>query len=151
VIHETLVRVRYGEVDRMGVVYHANYLAYFETGRTEFLRHLGRSYRAVEEGGMLLVVADAGLRFHRPAGYDDELRVRTRLVELSGVRLRFEYEVDRPADATLVATGHTTLASTDPSGRPMRLPAALRTLLEGVVAARAGAPSGKDSSLRSVR
>lgn len=100
---------------------------------------------------MLLVVADAGLRFHRPAGYDDELRVRTRLVELSGVRLRFEYEVDRPADGTLVATGHTTLASTDPSGRPMRLPAALRTLLEGVVAAPAGAPSGKDSSLRSVR
>ena len=143
--------MRYGEVDRMGVVYHANYLAYFESGRTEFLRHLGRSYRAVEEAGMLLVVADAGLKFHRPAGYDDELRVRTRLVELSGVRLRFEYEIVRPADATLVATGHTTLASTDPSGRPMRLPAEIRTLLEGVVTSATAATPGKDSPVRSVR
>lgn len=99
---------------------------------------------------MLLVVADAGLKFLRPAGYDDELRIRTRLVELSGVRLRFEYEVVRPVDATLVATGHTTLASTDPSGRPMRLPAEMRGLLEAVVTP-VGVPSGKDSPVRSVR
>ena len=151
VIHESSVRVRYGEVDRMGVVYHAHYLAYFETGRTEFLRRLGRTYRAVEEGGMLLVVADAGLKFHRPAGYDDELRVRTRLVELSGVRLRFEYAVDRPVDGTLIATGHTTLASTDPAGRPMRLPAELRALLDGVVTPVSASPPGKDSPVRSVR
>ncbi len=114
VIHETLVRVRYGEVDRMGVVYHANYLAYFETGRTEFLRHLGRSYRAVEEGGMLLVVADAGLRFHRPAGYDDELRVRTRLVELSGVRL------GSSTRSTGRPTARSSRRATRPSLRPTR-------------------------------
>ena len=148
VIHETTVRVRYGEVDRMGVVYHANYLPYFEVGRTEFLRSLGSTYRAVEEGGMLLVVADVGLRFVRPAGYDDVLRVRTRLVEVSGVRLRFEYEVDRPADGTVIATGHTTLASTDTDGRPMRLPDEMRRLLEGVVAAPLG---GKAAAARSVR
>lgn len=148
VIHETTVRVRYGEVDRMGVVYHANYLPYFETGRTEFLRALGTDYRAVEESGMLLVVADAGLRFSRPAGYDDVLRVRTRLVEVSGVRLRFEYEVDRPSDGTRVATGHTTLASTDRSGRPVRLPAAMRALLETVVCL---PPPGKEPSAGGVR
>src|SRR5439155_14758658 len=62
VIHETTIRVRYGEVDRMGVVYHAHYLPYFEAGRTEFFRSLGHAYRDVEESGMLLVVADAGLR-----------------------------------------------------------------------------------------
>lgn len=133
VIHENTVRVRYGEVDRMGVVYHAHYLPYFETGRTEFLRSLGRAYREVEEAGTLLVVADAGLRFLRSAGYDDVLRVRTRLVAATGVRLVFEYEVDRPADGVRCATGHTTLAATDRQGRPTRLPADLRALLSGLV------------------
>lgn len=148
VIHETTVRVRYGEVDRMGVVYHANYLPYFEAGRTEFLRSLGTDYRAVEDAGTLLVVADAGLRFLRPAGYDDLLRVRTRLVDVSGVRLRFEYEVDRPADGVRIATGHTTLASTDADGRPVRIPAPMRALLDRVVSP---PPAGKEASAGSVR
>lgn len=147
-IHETTVRVRYGEVDRMGVVYHANYLPYFEEGRTEFLRSLGRSYRAVEEGGVLLVVADAGLKFVRPAHYDDLLRVRTRLASVSGVRLLFTYEVDRPSDGTLCATGHTTLAATDREGRPVRLPADFRALIETVVEADSG---GKNSAATAVQ
>ena len=117
----------------MGVVYHANFLPYFETGRTELLRSLGRSYRDVEDAGLLLVVADAGLKFHRPAAYDDLLRVTTRLVALTGVRLRFEYAVDREADGVLVATGHTTLASTDRVGRPVRIPAEFHRLLTEVV------------------
>jgi len=121
--HETHVRVRYGEVDRMGVVYHAHYLAYFEQGRTEFLRAQGSTYREVEEGGTLLVVVDVGIRFLRPARYDDLLRVRTRLAEARGARLRFEYELLRGDD--LLATGHTTLAATDLAGRPRRLPRGL--------------------------
>jgi acyl-CoA thioester hydrolase len=148
VIHETTVRVRYGEVDRMGVVYHANYLPYFEQGRTEFLRSLGRSYRAVEEGGVLLVVADAGLKFHRPARYDDLLRVRTRLASVSGVRMLFTYEVDRPSDGTLCATGHTTLAATDLQGRPVRLPGDFRALVEGVVEP---LPGGKNAASPAVQ
>ena len=128
------IRVRYGEVDRMGVVYHANYLPYFEQGRTEFLRSLGRAYRDVEDGGMLLVVADAGLKFHRPAGYDDLLRVVTRLEPPKGVRLRFEYEVRRVEDDLLVATGHTTLATTDRAGRPIRPPEEFAALLDSVTA-----------------
>lgn len=155
-IHETTVRVRYGEVDRMGVVYHANYLPYFEVGRTEFLRSLGTTYRAVEEGGLLLVVADAGLRYIRPAAYDDVLRVRTRLTDVSGVRLRFEYEVDRPIDSTVVATGHTTLASTDPQGRPIRMPTEMRMALEKFVMIPnsgpfAGSSGGKNEPRASVR
>ena len=114
----------------MGVVYHAHYLAYFEQGRTELLRSLGRAYREVEEEGLRLVVADAAMKFHRPAGYDDLLRVRTRLATAGGVRLRFEYEVDRPADGVLVASGHTTLAATDASGRPTRLPDDFRATVE---------------------
>lgn len=142
-IHETSVRVRYGEVDRMGFVYHANYLPYFELGRTELLRGQGHAYRALEEAGTLLVVVDAGLRFLRPAGYDDELVIRTRLTELGGVRIRFEYEVHRPADGTFIASGHTTLASTDLSGRPIRIPGPVRTILEGLVDATPPAVPGK--------
>lgn len=142
-IHETPVRVRYGEVDRMGFVYHANYLPYFELGRTELLRSQGHAYRTLEESGTLLVVVDAGLRFLRPAGYDDALVVRTRLSELTGVRIRFEYEVHRPADRTFIASGHTTLAATDLTGRPMRIPAPVRSLLEGLLEPAPPAVDGK--------
>src|SRR5262245_6108877 len=117
----------------MGVVYHAHYLVYFEQGRTEFLRAFGSSYREVEESGLLLVVADAGAKFLRPGRYDDLLTVRTRVTSVSGVRVRFEYEVLRPADGCLLAVGHTTLASTDLEGRPIRLPDAMKALLEQTV------------------
>lgn len=154
VIHESSVRVRYGEVDRMGVAYHAHYLVWFEVGRTEFLRSLGHAYKDVEDGGVFLVVAEAGARFLRPAEYDDLLHVRTRLASVSGVRLRFEYEVVRPSDGARVATGHTTLASTDREGRPGRLPAAFRTLLSSLVEGpvSAGEPtSGKKGAAPAVQ
>jgi acyl-CoA thioester hydrolase len=126
--HECRVRTRYGEVDRMGVVYHPNYLVYFEQGRTEYLRSLGATYRQLEDEGTLLVVTEVGVRFHRPAGYDEELRILTRLASARGVRLRFEYEVRR--DAERLATGFTVLASADARGRPQRPPPALRALLD---------------------
>lgn len=122
--HETQVRVRYGEVDRMAVVYHANYLVYFEQGRTEYLRALGSTYRKLEDEGTLLVVVETGVRHHRPAAYDDLLTVRTRLTDLRAVRMRFDYELLRGTE--LLATGFTLLASTDPEGRPRRLPEAFR-------------------------
>jgi acyl-CoA thioester hydrolase len=125
--HETRVRVRYGEVDRMGVVYHGHYLVYFEQGRTELLRSLGATYRELEEAGTLLVVTEAGLRFHRPGRYDDELSVRTRLSAARGVRLRFDYEVH--CEELHLASGHTVLAATDPSGRPRRLPEGLERIV----------------------
>lgn len=112
----------------MGVVYHGHYLAYFEQGRTEYLRSLGATYREVEDAGTLLIVVETGLRFHRPAGYDEELLIRTRLASARGVRLRFEYEVRR--DGRLLTTGHTVLACADRNGRPCRPPASLTALLE---------------------
>lgn len=123
-VHETEVRVRYGEVDRMAVVYHANYLVFFEQGRTEYLRSLGGTYRRLEEEGTLLVVVETGVRHHKPAHYDDLLTVRTRLTRLKPVRMRFDYEVLR--DGVLLASGFTVLASTDPDGRPRRVPEAFR-------------------------
>jgi acyl-CoA thioester hydrolase len=124
-MHETAVRVRYDEVDRMGVVHHPRYLVYFEIGRTEYLRSLGGSYRALEDSGTLLMVVETSTRHVKPASYDDLLTVRTRLVSLGPVRLRFEYEVLR--DEVLLATGHTLLAATDPNGRPRRLPDSFRS------------------------
>lgn len=123
-VHETQVRVRYGEVDRMAVVYHANYLVYFEEGRTEFLRSLGGTYNRLEEEGTLLVVVETGVRHHKPARYDDLLTVRTRLTKLKPIRMRFDYEVF--LDDVLLASGFTVLASTDAGGRPQRLPDAFR-------------------------
>jgi acyl-CoA thioester hydrolase len=126
--HETLVRVRYGEVDRMGVVYHAHYLVYFEQGRTEYLRSLGGTYRRLEDDGTLLVVVETGVRHIRPATYDDLLTVTTRLTELRGVRMRFEYDVRRGED--VLAQGYTVLAATDRTGRPTRLPAEFRSRVD---------------------
>lgn len=134
------LRVRYSHTDCGGVVYHANYLDYFEWGRTEFLRERAareddtRTYREMEREGFQLVVVDAGLEFHRAAHYDDELVVRTILSEVTGVRLRFRYEIRRPGESRdgerggdLICTGTTTLACLDrANGRPRRLPEWLR-------------------------
>ena len=137
-VHETSFRVRYGEVDRMAVVYHAHYLVYFEMGRTEFLRSLGDSYARLEDAGTLLVVVETGVRHLRPALYDDHLTVRTRLTELRGARMRFDYELLR-RDSTL-ATGFTVLAATGRDGRPRRVPAEFRDRIRGALERRDGKP-----------
>jgi acyl-CoA thioester hydrolase len=127
--HETTVRVRYDEVDRMGLAHHSHYLDYFEQGRTELLRSVGRTYRDLEDAGLLLVVAAVEVRYLRPALYDDVLTVRTRAADVGGARLTFEYEVDRPSDGARIAVGKTVLASTDRAGKPVRMPADVRELL----------------------
>jgi acyl-CoA thioester hydrolase len=120
------VRVRYAETDRMGVVYYANYLVWFEIGRTELLRTLGWSYREMEEAGVSLPVIEAQCTYRRPAQYDDELDVRTEGRMLSPVRMEFNYEVVRRADREIAAEGRTEHAALDPRGRPCRLPERIR-------------------------
>ena len=97
------VRVRYAETDKMGIVYYANYLVWFEVGRTDLLREHGWSYREMETDGLSLPVVEAACAYRRPALYDDELEVRTTGALLSPVRVRFDYRVVRPADAATVA------------------------------------------------
>ncbi len=126
--HQTAVRVRYGETDQMGVVYHAHYLQYFETGRTELLRAAGLSYRDLERRGVFLVVTEAFCRCRFPARYDDVLRVETRVGEVRRASVRFEYAV-RAEDGRLVAEGHTELASVDSAKKPVRLPTDVASLL----------------------
>lgn len=105
---ETRVRVRYAETDQMGVVYHANYLVWFEVGRVEMMRQLGLDYKDMErDEGALIVVVEATARYKAPARYDDELIVRTRLANVRASILRFKYEVVRVNDGTLLCEGET--------------------------------------------
>ncbi len=122
------VRVRYAETDTMGVVYYANYLIWFEVGRTDLLRHAGWSYREMELEGFALPVIEAHCIYKQPARYDEELEIQTAGHLVSPVRLRFEYEVTRTADGAMLATGHTIHASLDRSGRPRRVPPRAREL-----------------------
>ena len=122
------VRVRYAETDTMGVVYYANYLVWFEVGRTDLLRSTGWSYREMEAEGFALPVIEAHCQYHMPAKYDDELDVRTTGAIVSPVRVQFEYEVTRAADTSVLATGRTVHAVLDRSGRPRRLPERAREI-----------------------
>ena len=128
--HETSVRVRYAETDQMGVVYHANYLVWFEIGRTEFCRARGFSYREMEENDRaFLVVAESYCRYKAPAYYDDELIVRTHVTELRRRSVRFGYEVVRLSDDTIIAEGETGHVVTDANGRVISMPEHYRTAL----------------------
>ena len=95
---ETRVRVRYAETDQMGVVYHANYLVWFEVGRVELIRQMGMDYKKMErEDGAMIAVAEVTARYKAPARYDDELIVRTTLAGVRGSIVRFRYAIVRPA------------------------------------------------------
>ena len=120
------LRVRYAETDKMGVVYYANYLVWFEVARADLLRGLGWSYREMEHEGVSLPVIEAHCVYRRPARYDDELEIEATGRLLSPVRMEFNYEVRRAADAIVVASGKTVHAALDDAGRPCRLPARIR-------------------------
>ncbi|MGC5324278.1 acyl-CoA thioesterase [Brevibacillus sp. SYSU BS000544] len=117
----TQFRVRYAETDQMGVVYHTNYLNWFEIGRTELIRQLGFSYRSLEEQGVLLPVTDASISFKSPARYDDLVEVRVTISELTPLRLHFKYEIYRAEDETLLVFGQTHHVFTNAALRPIRL------------------------------
>ena len=113
----------------MGVVYYANYLVWFEVGRTDLLRDAGWSYREMEADGYMLPVLEASCLYRQPARYDDELDVKTTGELVSPARVKFVYDVVRAADDLLLATGFTVHASIDRDGRPCRLPDRVRQLL----------------------
>jgi acyl-CoA thioester hydrolase len=128
--HETTIRVRYAETDRMGVVYHANYLVWFEIGRTEFCRARGFAYKDMEENEQaFLVVAESYCRYKAPAEYDDELVIRTHITELRRRSVRFGYEVIRAADGLIIAEGETGHVVTDRNNRVISMPESYRLAL----------------------
>ena len=124
----SLVRVRYAETDKMGVVYYANYLVWFEVGRTDWLRETGWSYREMEAEGIQLPVIEAHCEYRQGARYDDDIEIRTTAKKISPVRVQFAYEAIRRADGVLLATGHTVHATIDRDGRPVRMPDRVKDL-----------------------
>lgn len=121
------VRVRYAETDTMGVVYYANYMVWFEIGRTDLLRQSGWSYREMEQDGFSLPVIEAHCEYKRSARYDDQVDIVTSGSLVSPVRLRFAYDVVRQ-DGVALAAGYTVHASLDRDGKPCRLPERARGL-----------------------
>lgn len=120
--NKTQIRVRYGETDQMGVVYHANYASYFEVGRTEWLREYGITYKSMEETGVMLPVISLEIKYKNSAKYDDLLTVKTSIKKLPTARIEFDYElINEKGD--LLATGSTDLVFIDMKrNRPMRCP-----------------------------
>ena len=141
-IHSPL-RVRYAETDAQQVVYHSNYLVYFEVGRGDFLRAVGVDYNAMEAAGAFVVVVEANVRYHAPARYDDELVVKTWLDEVRTRSMRFAYEVTRGTGEaeTTIASGWTAHVVVNREGRPIPIPDELRK----AIAAAGLAPEGKGS------
>ena len=128
--HDAKVRVRYAETDQMGVVYHANFLVWFEVGRVELMCARGVEYKKMEkEDDCHIVVADVHCRYHHSARYDEVLRIRTRIAESKNRVVMFSYEVIRDADGQVLANGETTHVICGSNGRPRLLPEKYRNIM----------------------
>jgi acyl-CoA thioester hydrolase len=122
-VNETRLRVRYAETDKMGVVYHSNHLVWFEVGRVELLRQMGFSYRDMEdEDGRYIAVVEVKCRYRAAVRYDEEVLVRTKLLNARDSVIHFAYELFRANDNTLLAEGETTHIVTDSNMQIAALP-----------------------------
>jgi len=129
VISSITVRVNYSETDQMGVVYHANYLIWFDRARTELMRETGLTYRALEEQGVYLAVSEVKVSYRAPARYDDLLRIRCWVRELVSRRVTFGYAVEQTESDALLATGETALISLTHQHTLTRIPQNVCALL----------------------
>jgi acyl-CoA thioester hydrolase len=110
--HETTIRVRYAETDRMGYVYHGNYVTYFEVARVEWLRSIGISYKELEDNGIALPVSQFNINYLKPAFYDQSLTIKVIVPEVVGAKIFFKYET-RNESGELINQGETTLVFFD--------------------------------------
>jgi acyl-CoA thioester hydrolase len=125
-------RVRYSETDQMGVVYHTNYLVWCEIGRTDFIRASGVTYAQLERRGVLLAVAEATIRYHAAARYDDLIHVDTTLAAARSRAVTFDYLITNGETGERLATAQTILVSLDRDGRPATLPEDFRRQLDNL-------------------
>ena len=128
-IHTTEVKVRYAETDQMGIVYYANYLVWFEVGRTEYLLAEGMDYRDVEKEGLGMAVVEASCSYKAPARYADTLVIATWPADVKHTSLKFHYKITRKSDGVLLATGATTHVLIDKALKPRKIPEKIRKLL----------------------
>lgn len=127
--NSTWIRVRYGETDQMGYCYYGNYAQYFEVGRVEALRGLGMSYRAMEAAGIMLPVLDYQVKYIRPAYYDDELEIVTKIVKLEGSRIYFEYEIKNKTYESISIASTTLVFVSKQTMKPTRVPSDFNLLI----------------------
>jgi len=127
--HETKIRVRYKDTDRLGVVYYGNYLTFFEVGRAEFMRDLGFPYSEIEADGYSLVVTEAHAKYHGNVGYDAMVTVKTAISEIRGARMRFDYEV-LADNGKLLVSGYTVHGCINAKSRPSRIPSSVKAAIE---------------------
>jgi acyl-CoA thioester hydrolase len=132
VINSLTLRVNYSETDQMGVVYHANYLIWFDRARTELMRSTGLSYKELEQQGVYLAVAEVNVRYRAAARYDDLVQVRCWVRELASRRVTFGYAVERAESGELLATGETALVSLTHQHTVTRLPPHVLDLLKPI-------------------
>ena len=132
VISSITLRVNYSETDQMGVVYHANYLIWFDRARTELMRETGLTYKELEQQGIYLAVSEVRVRYRAPARYDDLVQVRCWVRELASRRVTFGYAVERAGAGTLLATAETSLVSLTHQHSVTRMPAHVLGLLKPV-------------------
>ena len=124
------IRVRFAETDKFGSAYHGAYFAWFEVGRTDWLRERGMTYVDLMAKGVHLPVISTEAKFLRPVGYDDCIEIRTTLANVTGVRLSFAYELRRENEAEVLTLARTEHASVDGTGRPRRFPENILRLLK---------------------
>ncbi len=129
--HTTEIRVRYSDTDKMGIVYNGNYLAFFEIGRTETMRHFGLPYTVFEKEGFYLPVVESHVRYKSPSYYDDVLKVNTQLIPELRAAIRFDYNILR--DNTTIAEGYTVHTFMNAlSRKPVRPPKFYLDIMAGV-------------------
>ena len=140
-VGEARLRVRYAETDQMGVVYHSNYLIWFEVGRVELMRQLGLDYKALErEENCGIAVVEATCRYRSPARYDDEIIVRTRVTGVRGPVVKFAYQIFRAANEALLAEGSTVHVAVGPDMKKRNLPEKYAAQFRECVVERLSAP-----------
>ena len=131
--HHTKIRVRYGETDQMGYCYYGNYAQYFEVGRVEALRKIGMSYKDMENEGVMLPVSEFNVKYIRPAYYDDELTITTKIAELRGPRIYFEYEVKNEKNEIIASASTLLVFVSKTNMKPIAPPTTFLNLIESYV------------------
>lgn len=121
-VHETFLRVRYSETDKMGVSYYANYLVWFEVARSEYFRSLGLEYTELEKEGIFLPVVEARCSYHAPTRYDDEIVVKTKVDKVGRASIAFSYEILRKKDKVLACEGFTSHTFVGRDFKPKKVP-----------------------------
>lgn len=128
--HRLQVRVRYSETDQMGVVYHGNYLPYFEIGRVEWLRSQGISYKSMEENGVALPIVNININYKKPARYDDVLTVITSFKNQTSVKIEFACRIENEKGELLTTADFVLVFVAIKTGKPILPPASIKAIIE---------------------